>query len=202
MQQVVFIHGGDSFSDEADFLAYLRTTTLRNPRGEKTPRWTDTLRADLGSAYELYQLSMPNSDNADYQAWSIWFERHFEYWEDGVVLVGWSLGGMFLAKYLSEKIFPLRIKALILLGAPCGHFEDATGNDCGSFQFEVTNLARLSDQVADLSILHSTDDFVVPFTHAEDYKTALPKASLITFTDKNHFLQPTFPELITLIKSL
>ena len=61
--------------------------------------------------------SMPNKQNAAYDEWSIWFEKYFAYLKDDVILIGWSLGGMFLAKYLSDKPFPVKIKSLFLLAA-------------------------------------------------------------------------------------
>ena len=201
-KQVLFISGGDSFSKYEDFLQDLRTRTIRSlPSKESTKFWTETLEEDLGDDYELFRPAMPNKQNAKYEEWKIWFERHFEYLHDDVVLIGWSLGGMFLTKYLSEKTFPLKIKALYLLGAPCGSCADEGGNDCGSFQYLPETLHKIYEQVKDISIMHSKDDFVVPYEHAFLYKKHLNKASLHTYEDKNHFLVPEFKELIYDIKN-
>ncbi len=199
-KQIVFIGGGDSYSGYDDYIKALKNKPLRNPKGEKTPRWTDTFREKLGEDYDLYMLSMPNKDNAVFQEWSIWFERHFDYFKDDAILVGWSLGGMFLAKYLLEKGTPFTIEQLFLLAAPCGSFEDDTGNDCGSFQFDEAKLPILAKRVKSVKILHSKDDFVVPYEHALKYKEMLSDAELVTFEDKNHFLVEELPELLDLIK--
>ena len=200
-KQVVFIHGGDSFTKKEDFFQHLRTMPLRSLPGKESPlHWTQTLVADLGEEYEVFMLSMPNKQNADFEEWSIWFERHFEYLRDGVVLVGWSLGGMFLAKYLSEKQTPFTAERLFLLAAPCGEYSSPDGNDCGNFQFDQAILKNLSKHIKNIEIWHSEDDFVVDFTDAKKYQKALPEATFKGFIDKNHFLTPTFPELLQSIK--
>ena len=52
---------------------------------------------------------MPCKFMVDYEAWKIWFERHFQFLQKEVILIGWSLGGRFLLKYLSENKFPFKI---------------------------------------------------------------------------------------------
>ncbi len=198
---MLYIHGGDSFSRHGDFLEYLRTRPVRNlPDKEPLKIWTETLEEDLGEEFELFRPSMPNKQNANYEEWKIWFERHFEYLRDGVILVGWSLGGMFLVKYLSEESLPVKISALHLLGAPCGKCEDEGGNDCGSFQFDPERLVNLEDRTGNITLWHSKDDFVVPYDHVLLYKERLEKAKLVTYEDKNHFLIADFNDLISSIK--
>jgi uncharacterized protein len=200
--QVFYIHGGDSFSKPEDFMQSLSTMPVRNlPGKESCNFWTKTLAEDLGEEYEVFMPSMPNKQNAHYEEWKIWFERHFEYLRDGVILVGRSLGGMFLAKYLSENTLPFEIKTVFLLSAPCGKYEDEFGNDCGSFQFEKGILAKLAQYKDKIQLWHSKDDFVVPFQHVLEYKKHLPEAVLVTFEDKNHFLISEFSELLDKIRT-
>ena len=200
-KQVVFIHGGDAFTKHEDFLRYLKKVEIRNlPSNQTSGFWTKTLREDLGEEFEVFMPSMPNSHNAKYEEWKIWFERHYDYLQDGVILVGWSLGGMFLAKYLSENKPKVAIKALVLLAAPCGSYDDPEGNDSGTFQFDPQQLPEISKNVKNISIWHSEDDFVVPFEHVRTYEKYLPEAEIVLFSDKNHFLVPTLSELISKIK--
>lgn len=205
-KQVLFIHGGDSFGQYDDFIQDLSNKTIRDPFGlENKSFWTQTLREDLGEKFEVLLPQMPNKQNAQYEEWKIWLERYFEFLRDGVNLIGWSLGGMFLAKYLSENKFPYKIKSLYLLSAPSGEFVlpdfDKTGNDCKTFKFSMNNLVNLSKQVEKVTIWHSEDDFIVPYTEFEQYKKYLSKADFFSFKDKNHFLVTVFPELITQIKN-
>ena len=202
MKQVVFISGGDSFTKREDFLDHLRTTKLHDPLGQSYDLWSKDLRQDLGDDFELYQLTMPNKQNADYTEWQIWFERHFQFLKDGVILVGWSLGAMFLAKYLCERQLPVVWDKLYLLAGPCGEYLDPNepGNDCGTFRFDKALLSRLASLASKIEIWHSEDDFVVPYSHALDYVSLWPEAKLVSFTDRNHFLQPELPELIASLK--
>lgn len=200
-QQVFYIHGGDSYSEHDAFLDDLRSRIPRDlPNLPRPKKWTDTFREDLGEDYEILMPSMPNSQNAKYEEWKIWFERHFEYLEGDVILVGWSLGAMFFVKYLIEETLPFSLKAMVLLAPP---FEpiDGESDDCGDFTFDTDDLDNLAEKVGNIILMHSKDDFVVPYEHGLKYSASLPKAELVTFEDKNHFLIPDFPELIHKIKS-
>ena len=200
--QVLYIHGGDSFGKYEDFLEDLKVRPVRDPFGlEKKSIWVESLREEL-SDFEVLMPTMPNKQNAQYEEWKIWLERHFEFLREEVILVGWSLGGMFLAKYLSEEKFPFKIKAVYLLAAPSGEFMDETGNNCASFGFSMSDLANLAKQTEKVNVWHSEDDFIVPFAEAVAYKNHLKEANFVGFTDKNHFLVPELPELINSIKSL
>lgn len=201
---VIYVHGGDSYSRTEDFLTALKTATLRDTLAERPVRWSDTLRADLGEGYEVYQPSMPNKQNARYVEWKIWFERYLALVEDGVVLVGWSLGGMFLAKYLSEESFVPQVKGLFMLAAPGGEYMDpgGGGDDCADFRPKRERLTDLTKRVHHLEVWHSEDDFVVPFTEVAWYESAIPGVTVRRFKDRNHFLVPELPELIEAIKSL
>lgn len=201
-RQICIIHGGSAYSNREDFLTQLSHSQLHDVYGRKTKRWRESLWSDLGDAYEVFTPSMPNSENAQYEEWSLWFEKHFGYFRDGVVLVGWSLGGMFLVKYLLEKSLPFKPASLYLLGVPCGSYEDESGDDCGTFQFDSQSMHGLREVIETVHIWHSIDDFVVPFAHAEMFKKYIPSAKLVTFTDRNHFLQETFPELVEEIRGL
>lgn len=199
-RQVFYIHGGSAYSNYEDFLNNLRTAEIRNlPGVEPMKKWSNTLREDLGDDFEVFMPSMPNSINCKYEEWKIWFERHFEYLRDDIILVGWSQGGYFLVKYLLENDFPFKIKRLILSAAP---FEpdNFAGEDGGDFNFDTSKVGELQNKAENIVILHSEDDFVVPYEHALKFKAALPEAEFVTFTDKNHFLIAEFPELLDLIR--
>jgi len=199
-QQVFYIHGGDAFSKQDDFLRYLETKTIRDlPGEEQLKKWSSTFAEDLGDAYEVFAPAMPNSQNAKYAEWKIWFERHLEYLRDDVILVGWSLGGMFFTKYLIENDFPNQIKALFILAAPLT-IEHENGEDGGDFLFDVSRVSELAEKASIIYVFHSKDDFVVPYDNALKYQEALPEAELVTFEDKNHFLIEEFPELLERIR--
>jgi predicted alpha/beta hydrolase family esterase len=168
---------------------------------EPMKKWSGTLRENLGEDFEVFTPSMPNSQNARFEEWKIWFERYFEHMSNDVTLVGWSQGGYFLTKYLIENQTPFTIKALFLLAAPFEAVPDDP-EDGGDFVFDTKRVGELAEKAPKIVIMHSKDDFVVPFSHALLYKKALPEAELVTFSDKNHFLIEEFPELLLKIKDI
>lgn len=198
-QQLFYMHGGDAYQTHEAFLEVLKNRPLRTPFGIVGKSWHQTLREDLEEGFEVLTPLMPNKQNARYEEWKIWFERHFEFIRDDVILLGWSLGGIFFAKYLSENEVPFKVKHLLLLAAPFSSL-DLKDVDCGDFVLDPELVATLHSKVADITIVHSTDDFVVPYDHARIYKQLLPVSSLVTYKDKNHFLVENFPELIALLK--
>lgn len=203
MQQVLYIHGGESFATEAAFMERLRTRGIWDlPSTEPAAgKWTDHFAADLGAEFEVFMPAMPNKQNASYAAWSLWFERHFEHLHDGVVLIGCSLGAMFLAKYLSEHEVPCTIKALILMAAAVPHNQFDL-SDSHEFVVDLQAVSILAERAGEVSVWHSQDDFVVPYEHGPVLANAIPGATLTTFTDKNHFLVPELPELVAAVRRL
>lgn len=200
-QQVFYIHGGESFDSRAVFIEHLQTKDIWDlPWIESKGKWTKSLAADLGDGYEVFMPLMPNKNNASYEEWKIWFERHFQYLNDGLILMGCSLGAMFLSKYLAEHDTPFTIKALVLMAGYVG--AAPSDGDVGSFLVQETLLPQLSGKAEKIIIMHSTDDFVVPYEHALKYKKALPEAELVTFSDKNHFLVEELPELVEGIRAV
>ncbi len=199
-RQIVFIHGGDAFPDREAFLAYLCSVTLREPiwSPDALPRWRETLARRFADHCEIMMPWMPNRQSARYDEWSIWFERHIPFLRDGVTLVGHSLGGIFLAKYLSEHAFPVRIGALALVAAP---FDDESNESLGDFILSG-HLRKVSEQAGTILLFHSQDDPLVPFAELAKYARSFPDAEAIALDGRGHFLDSDFPELSERIKNI
>jgi len=193
-KQVVFIHGGEAFSSYELFIKHLSEEAI-DPFKKTSKRWHQVLPESLGDAYEVFLPQMPNAENAKYLEWKIWFEKYIPYLRDGVILIGHSQGGYFLAKYLTENTFSMSVAGLYLVAAP---FEpqDFGGEDGGDFVFDTKKLEKLESVTAHIVIFHSKDDYVVPFEHALKYAQKLKNASLIALEDRIHIWQESFPELI------
>lgn len=198
-QQVFVIHGGTSFDTHEDYMEFLRTRELHIEKLRHQFDWKATLQSALGKEYDVLQPKMPNGTNVRYAEWKIWFERCIPFLNDGVILIGHSLGGIFLAKYLSEEVFPKRIRATILVAAP---FEDTdTAESLREFVLP-SSLDRFSGQGGEILLFHSHDDPVVPFAQTELYIQHIPGAQRISFNDKGHFNEEEFPELVSCIQGL
>ena len=97
----------------------------------------------------------------------------------------------------------MKIKALLLIAPSFDYFIDSeTGEDGGDFNFDAKKLVQIEEHVGQIHIFHSKDDFVVPYEHGLKLNATVPSSILHTFEDRNHFLQPQFPELIEEIKKI
>ena len=152
----------------------------------------------MGSEYEVIAPKMPNKSNAKYVEWKIWFEKLLPFVRDDIVLLGHSMGGVFLAKYLSEEKFPKKIKATFLVAPPYNIDE---GRALVEFVLPVS-LENFERQGGKIFIYHSRDDYVVAFSELSKYQKVLPKAQFKIFEDRGHFSQEEFPEIIEDIKSV
>src|SRR5262245_41584597 len=116
--QVVVIHGGTSFAKYSEYLRFLKNEELTVQKMKPRKGWKYYLKSELGRGFEVLQPRMPNPMNAKYAEWKLWFEKVIPFLHGEVILVGHSMGGLFLAKYLSTATFPKKITALFLLAAP------------------------------------------------------------------------------------
>lgn len=196
--QVFIIHGGMTFKNRKDYLKYLKTRKIST---KKKIYWSDEyLKKGLGKNFEIIKPRMPLQDNAKYEDWKIYFERYFPYLKNNIILIGSSLGGIFLAKYLSEHKFPKKILSTYLI---CPPFDNTlTGEDLvGGFNLK-SDLSRLEKNSKNLYLLFSKNDEVVPVAHAEKYRKKLKKAKIVIYKSKNgHFNISKFPEIVRMIKN-
>lgn len=194
-QQIIIIGGGDSFNTYEEYVSSLKNKEITLDKFRPRNDWKTSLPQRLGEDYDTLVPRMPNSNNARYTEWKIWFERMFAFLNNEVILVGHSLGAMFLIKYLSENTFPKQIKKLFLISSPYG----VTEADLEEFKLPES-FEAVTKQSKNIFIFHSKDDAVVPFSEFEEIKKRLPLASVHVFEDRGHFNQEEFPELVELIK--
>lgn len=196
-QQILLIHGGETFLSHEDYLQYLQAGTVR--LGEKKSWSRQYLNRILGDECEIIRPLMPNHKNANYEAWKIFFEKHTPLLNEDIILIGNSLGGVFLAQYLAENKYEKNITALYLV---CPPFDDTMPHEdlCNGFKLPQ-NSDLLKENCSNIKLLFSSDDPVIPITHADKYKNWLPEAELHIFDDKNrHFMVESFPEIIEMLQ--
>ena len=196
--QVFFVHGGMTFKNKKDYLHFLKT---REVSIKKKIYWTgDFFEKSLGKNFEIITPRMPQQDDAKYGEWKIYFERFFPQLRNNIILIGASLGGIFLAKYLSENKFPKKILSIYLICPP--YDNSLPGEDlAGGFMLKP-DLSLLEKKSKNLYLMFSKDDDVVPFVHAEKYGKKLKNATFIFYKSKNgHFKISKFPEIVRMIKA-
>ncbi len=196
-QQVLIIHGGTSYKDREDFLEGLRQKQVNLEWIVAQNDWKDYLPENLGEDFVVYAPSMPNKQNAQYEEWKIMFEKIFTLLDENPILIGHSLGGIFLAKYLSENTVAKKIKKTFLVAAPL--YDDLEGEGLYSFA-HTGDLQGLHKQGGEIYIYHSEDDYVVPCSHGAGYHEALPGSILRSLKDLGHLKVPHIPGLIEDIK--
>lgn len=192
-RQIVVIHGGESFRSHAAYLKFLKGLRLDFSRYRSLKHsWKGTLGTALGRRFEVIRPNMPNELNAKYAEWKIWFLKFIPHLSREVVLVGHSLGGLFLAKYLAEDRFPKKIRATLLVAPPDSE---------GDFRLP-RGFGRLVRQGGKIFLYQSEDDPIVPFANFLTYRKRLPQAAVRVFRRRGHFNQSTFPELVKDIRKL
>jgi uncharacterized protein len=198
-QQVVALHGGTSFDSHEEYIEFIKTRDISLEKLKRPDDWKAALASDLGEGFEVLIPKMPNTTNVRYEEWKIWFERCIPFLQDGVILIGHSLGGIFFAKYLSENTFPKKITATILVGSP---FSDTSTVESLKDFTLPKSLKKFSDQSEGIYLVHSKDDPVVPFSETALYQQVIPDVKIVSFEKEGHFNQDHFPELVDLIQTI
>lgn len=189
-----------TFKNRKDYLLYLKNQEVSFAKKKKWSR--EYLDESLGKGFEIARPNMPLGDNAKYEDWKIYFEHYIPLLKKDFILIGVSLGGIFLAKYLSENKLPIPALSIYLV---CPPFDDTVkGEDLvGGFKLK-SDLSKLSQNTKNLYLMFSADDECVPVSHAEKYRRKLeqfPNTKIIIYKSKNgHFQISKFPEIVKMIK--
>lgn len=205
---VLVLGGGTVYGSSDEYVEALRARVVDLERFVPRKDWKQELGNTLGGRYRVLCPHMPLRDNAPYALWKLWFEKIMvAVPEAPLVLVGHSLGGIFLAKYCAENLAIRSATAMFLVAAPYATKGDS--NEAGEKYDSSDNswvlpveLSGITDQVSALYICASKDDPVVPFADALQYQAALPRAHTMYFEDRGHFNQEQFPELVAEIQAV
>lgn len=199
-KQIIVIYGGDTFETYNEYLKFLKEWEIDfedyiNDKGD----WKRNLGENLGEEFEIVYPNMPNKINAKYLEWKIWFDKFIPHFKKEILLVGHSLGGTFLVKYLSENNFPSKIRGVFLVAPP----HDDKDSDFSLADFILPDsLEKMENQADKIFVYFSEDDPVVPFADKSKYEASLGRAVFRIFKDRGHFNQEEFPEIISDIKGL
>ena len=193
MKQVLIIHGGDSFSSYEAYLESLENLVIDYDRIRARTSWGQWLTSQIVDT-DILTPRFPNSQNAVFEEWKIYFEKILPLLQPDVQIIGHSLGAMFLAKYLQN--YPLRnpVARIVLIAGEHSNPETDAGSFVVASATEVPNSAR------EVHLFHSEDDPVVPFTELAKFQADMPHAHAHVFSDKKHFNESTFPELLAVLQ--
>lgn len=155
------------------------------------------LRTSLPEGYQVVFPDMPHPDNPSYVSWRKHLRNVLRQAPDNTILIGHSLGGSVLLKYLAEEQPDRPFGGLFLIAAPYW----------GMDNWDVAEYA-MPTQPLDLRgvpavyLYHSKHDTVVPVQHLLTYQRQLPQAIVRTITGEEHLFSKGLPVLIDDIESL
>ena len=137
------------------------------------------LQVQLGDTYHLISPKMPNPENPEYARWKAALTNIFANLDNEVILIGHSLGGAVLLKYLSEMDVKPVVSSLFLIASPYwGKEEDWQAEE----------------------LYNSKDDMVVPVTHIHHYANEFPQAITRVLEREDHYFSNGIPDLVTDIR--
>ena len=157
----------------------------------------DSLRRELGDAYEVRYPRMPSEDDPSYAAWGPAIAEATAALEDGAVVVGHSVGGTLLIHALAERPPDVMLAGIILIAAP---FVGAGGWPGEEFELP-SDFGQLLPAGVPVHVFHGLEDDEVPPAHADLYARAIPHAQVHRLPGRDHQLGNDLAEVATLIRT-
>ncbi len=176
MKQIILIHG----SPEPDEIV----TTQK----EVAPDWFYWLQENVP---HVSILPMPLDVEVVYEEWLKVFEKSDL--SDEAILVGHSCGGGFVLRYLSEH--PETSFQKVILVAPWLDVHSELTTEFMKFEIDGTISERMETH-----IFVSSDDSSGILDSVKLIKDKFVHATYHEFTDKEHFTNKEFPELLEILK--
>lgn len=149
------------------------------------------LRQGLGARFSLHAPTMPLPDSPSYDRWKAGLETHLPPDRSPHLLVGHSLGGSVLLKYLSEQARTAWPAALFLVATP---WWGEQGWDASEFTLR-DGFAQALPAALQVHLYQARDDEVVSFDHVSRYAAALPRATVHALDGGGHTFPDGLPEL-------
>jgi predicted alpha/beta hydrolase family esterase len=166
--------------------------------GEGSFDFVQWLRRELGDGWEVRFPIVEEPDAPAYPRWEKLLKKEFARCPDGVFLVGHSIGGSMLLKYLSEHRVAARISALVSVCAPWWGPE---GWDVEDFVLAPDFSTRLPD-IPEIHFFHAERDPVVSSSHLAQYEKRVPGLKAHSLPRKDHAFAGGLPEVAALLRAL
>lgn len=157
------------------------------------------LQIALGDECNLVCPNMPNPESPAYQSWKDKLQEQLEVLKGELLMIGHSLGGSVLLKYLSEHQSQNNISGLFLIAAPFWGIDEHWQAD--EFVLREDFASRLT-HIPNIFFYHSQDDEVVPVQHLRLYATCVPHATVRALDRFGHAFKDHCHQLIDDINPL
>ena len=200
---VVLIHGGEVWDSKETYRTKIEAGELnrlwyKSSQGSKQTYKTELKDFCKSNHISFIDPQMPNKYNADYTKWKWVFEQSLPFITSETILVGHSLGSMFLTKYLSEN--EVDCKLVFLVSGGLWKDSEKTIPDFDSIWGLGKDFELLKSYGNKINIVHSKDDGVVDFGRSMELKSNLTNANFLELDGFDH-LNSTCEELSNLILS-
>lgn len=196
---VIVIHGGETFDTYDAYMQTISTWKFETLDDLESTSWKKALRKQLPPGFRVFLPEMPNKYNAKYREWEMWFDKISPLLTKETILVGHSLGGIFLIKYLATHEMSANVIKTILVSAP---FDSTDIGTLADFVLDNINKERVLQNTGELHVFHSDDDMVVPYTHSQKYAELFIGTQVHILTNRGHFNREEFPELVDEIQNI
>lgn len=165
MNHVLFIHSADA-----------------QGAGEGSSPLVAALRKELGPDYAMDAPLMPSPEAPAAAAWEIALADHLSRQSTPFTLVGHSLGGSLILKYLAGHDRPRGLLGVVSIAAPFWGMPDWEIEEWALPPGFEKRLSSLDNVI----VYHSEDDDGVSVSHADRYGEALPKAVVKKVNGRGH----------------
>ena len=166
--------------------------------GEGSFDLVSSLKQQLSNEYDIHYPIIDDPEVPTYKMWKKLFSAEFKRIKQPVILIGHSLGGSVLLKYLSEERPKIAVSALFLVATPLWgkngwEVEDFVLQE--GFESELKHITKVY-------LYHCNKDAIVPFEHLSFYKAAFPHAIVRVLDGTDHAFATGLPELVADIQAL
>ena len=169
--------------------------------GKPNGGWRPYIMRELGKQ-DIYccALSMPSPDKPILLEWLNEVKQYTDRdIDDEIYLVGHSLGGTTILRYL-EKFDSKNIKGVIIVSAPCVNKKE--GSRISEFLKDDFNWLLIKNKVNKVVVVHGDDDPLVPMSDAEKITEKLEGELIIIKNGKHLNGGAGFIELPELLESI
>ena len=157
------------------------------------------IREHMGKSFEIIAPAMPEPDQPEYIRWKMKLSHNLQQLKDDALLIGHSLGGSVLMKYLTEEEPDKRFGGLFVIASPFWGKENWKVKE---YILQRDFGAKLSEMIAHVYLYHSHDDEIVPFDHLRQYQKKIPSSTVRKVEGGHCFEKTGLPELIADIRSI
>lgn len=157
-----------------------------------------SLRAALGTEYNVSYPRMPAEDSAGYEEWKTQISKELAALDGSVILVGHSVGSSMLLRYLCEEKVKKSLAGIFLIAAP---YWGVGGWQLDEFTLDEGHAAKHL-KAFPIFFYHSRDDDVVPFAHLAMHAAQFPQATIREFDGRGHQFNNDLSEVAADIASL